>query len=873
MPNSIADNLQRLQDAKTAIGNAITAKGGTVSSGDGLEDFATAIGTIPSSSPSVLIEKTITANGTYNASDDSADGYSSVVANVPNTYVAGDEGKVVSSGALVAQTAMSSEITVNDTYDTTLYNSITVNVPPPPSPTPTRTEIVRFMDYDGTILHTYTADEFLELSEMPANPTHTGLTSQGWNWTFEDAKTYVTTNRNLDIGQSYVTDDGRTRIYISLNNPDLLSPTLSLYMLPSTDVDIDWGDGSAHETLSRASSGGTTKNSIQHTYSTTGDYVISFSVTTGTAYISGNSNGSYLISDNKGNPGASSDSGYEITVKKIELGSDIQLSDQAFKSLKVLESVTIPTSIYDFKTFTFQSCFSLKGIVLPKNQSFTIGQNSSIFRECYNLENVSLPKEAYICGYMFYYCYNLKRITIPLGNTKIGVGSSSYSSSSFGNCYSLTDITIPEGITSISGSSFTECDSIKYIKLPSTLTTLDVSVFSNCNSLMEIEFPASVTMVNNYSFSNCYSLKNIKFNNGASSLTIGNSCFQNCKALESVILPSNLASLGNTAFAYCDGLPEIEIPNNVTTMGSECFRGCFALKSVKLGTGITTLPSGCFRDCNILPSIDIPSNVTTISEYCFNGCKSLKTITFHSGLQSLSGSQTFSNCSILESIEFPSTLTTMSSSSNFYGCTSLKTVKFPKTMTTFHPGSLFNNCTLLSEVELPETATVASSNTPGSMFSGCIMLQNIQIPSWVTVIAGYMFQYCYNLTKLTIPDTVTQIQANGLKSMDSLKFLRFISTTPPTAAGTAFSSFPYTCNILVPAYSLPTYKSTSNYPNPSNYNYVGYGTYTSGEALPTETADPTVGLVWYATISDWTSETNPITVGNGDEVYARTVAL
>lgn len=104
----------------------------------------------------VLKQKTVTQNGTYNASSDSADGYSKVTVNVPasavdsgtknitengthdvvgyapasvsvpNSYSAGDEGKVVSGGALVAQT--SDTVTTNDTYDTTLINSLTVNV-------------------------------------------------------------------------------------------------------------------------------------------------------------------------------------------------------------------------------------------------------------------------------------------------------------------------------------------------------------------------------------------------------------------------------------------------------------------------------------------------------------------------------------------------------------------------------------------------------------------------------------------------------------------------------------------------------------------------------------------------------------------------
>ena len=76
---------------------------------------------------STLIEKNISANGTYNASSDSADGYSKVIVSVPNSYSAGDEGKVVSSGALVSQTAHA-EITENGTYNTTTNNSVTVSV-------------------------------------------------------------------------------------------------------------------------------------------------------------------------------------------------------------------------------------------------------------------------------------------------------------------------------------------------------------------------------------------------------------------------------------------------------------------------------------------------------------------------------------------------------------------------------------------------------------------------------------------------------------------------------------------------------------------------------------------------------------------------
>lgn len=107
------------------IADAIRGKNGTENTYKPSQ-MAAAITALPD--PAVLDDKTITANGTYDPSDDDLDGYSEVTVNVPNSYAAGDEGKVVSNGALVAQTSRSSDITVNGTYDTTLNDEVTVNV-------------------------------------------------------------------------------------------------------------------------------------------------------------------------------------------------------------------------------------------------------------------------------------------------------------------------------------------------------------------------------------------------------------------------------------------------------------------------------------------------------------------------------------------------------------------------------------------------------------------------------------------------------------------------------------------------------------------------------------------------------------------------
>ena len=64
----------------------------------------------------------INSNGSHNVKS-----YATAVVSVPNSYEQSDEGKVVSSGALVAQT--SSTKTANGTYTTTTNDEIVVAIP------------------------------------------------------------------------------------------------------------------------------------------------------------------------------------------------------------------------------------------------------------------------------------------------------------------------------------------------------------------------------------------------------------------------------------------------------------------------------------------------------------------------------------------------------------------------------------------------------------------------------------------------------------------------------------------------------------------------------------------------------------------------
>ena len=67
------------------------------------------------------------------------------------------------------------------------------------------------------------------------------------------------------------------------------------------------------------------------------------------------------------------------------------------------------------------------------------------------------------------------------GVTSIGVNS-------FGWCYNLTSITIPEGVTSIGSGAFYGCCSLTSVTIPASVASIDFDAFASCNGLTEITF-------------------------------------------------------------------------------------------------------------------------------------------------------------------------------------------------------------------------------------------------------------------------------------------------------------------------------------------------------------------------------------------------
>ena len=79
----------------------------------------------------------------------------------------------------------------------------------------------------------------------------------------------------------------------------------------------------------------------------------------------------------------------------------------------------------------------------------------------------------------FKFCDHLTNITIPEGVTEIG-------SEAFGFCDHLSVVTIPEGVISVGDSCFEGCISLKLVSLPSTLKRVDLFTFMRCDELTQI---------------------------------------------------------------------------------------------------------------------------------------------------------------------------------------------------------------------------------------------------------------------------------------------------------------------------------------------------------------------------------------------------
>ncbi|MGN0302377.1 MAG: leucine-rich repeat domain-containing protein, partial [Anaerotardibacter sp.] len=130
-------------------------------------------------------------------------------------------------------------------------------------------------------------------------------------------------------------------------------------------------------------------------------------------------------------------------VTVIEDRQKMKFGDGAFKDCRFLSRVSLPESLEVIGISAFEGCKSLKEITLPKNLK-RLGNSS--FAES-GLTSFTLPNAENLGFSICSNCRDLTDITVEDGIELIPA-------SSFSNCCSLTEATLPESVTAVGRFAF-----------------------------------------------------------------------------------------------------------------------------------------------------------------------------------------------------------------------------------------------------------------------------------------------------------------------------------------------------------------------------------------------------------------------------------
>jgi|GEM_PF-1066934 len=168
---------------------------------------------------------------------------------------------------------------------------------------------------------------------------------------------------------------------------------------------------------------------------------------------------------------------------------------------------------------------------------------------------------------------------VDIPSTIGGVAVKAIGEAAFAFCGELTDITLPNSVTSIGNDAFVLCSSLESIDLPDNITAISSGLFNQCSKLKEIVIPDEVTSIGGCAFYSCSALTAVTL--PASLVQVKGSAFYNCTSLTSLTFPSGLYELDNEAFIGCSALTEVYFTGNAphfdygseslyTDLGSSC---------------------------------------------------------------------------------------------------------------------------------------------------------------------------------------------------------------------------------------------------------------------------------------------------------------
>ena len=207
------------------------------------------------------------------------------------------------------------------------------------------------------------------------------------------------------------------------------------------------------------------------------------------------------------------------SLKEVTIPQSVtSIGDKAFYDCRGLTSVTIPQSVTSIGDKAFYDCRGLTSVTIPQSVT-SIGDHA--FDECIHLKTLSFGENSFgenietniktIGNYAFFHCNDLESVTIPQSVTSIGREAfrfcnkmeslaingaiESMGIGAFAGCISLKTLSLGENIKMIGNSAFDSCTNIDLtnVTIPEKVTTIGPGTFSYCTHLEYIMLPAGLT--------------------------------------------------------------------------------------------------------------------------------------------------------------------------------------------------------------------------------------------------------------------------------------------------------------------------------------------------------------------------------------------
>ena len=343
----------------------------------------------------------------------------------------------------------------------------------------------------------------------------------------------------------------------------------------------------------------------------------------------------------------------------------------------------------------------------------------------------------------------------------------------FEHCVALKSVILPNMLKIIDKESFHCCSGLVFINIPNSVIKIEKEAFMSCSALTEIVIPESMIMIGDYAFWGC-GLTSVTI--PASLTKIGNDIFRQCSRLtEITVHPDNPVFASQNGVLFSKDMTELitypqgrygdyVIPDSVIIIRASAFNFCAGLTSVVIPNKTLKIGDGAFSECSGLTSVIIPDSVVSIGNGAFRLCTGLTSVKISESVKEV-GYMVFRGCTGLTSVIIPNSVIEIYVA--FYLCTGLTSIDIPKSTEKILWD--FETCSALISINVHPDNDVYSS-IDGVLFSKdkteLIFFPqgksgDYVIPETVLCINREAFGECTNLTSVTIPESVIEIDEEG----------------------------------------------------------------------------------------------------------------